>query len=55
MLLDDLTPEPLRRAGEPAETDLLREFWLNDPRLIATEVLVTPAHAVILARRVGAG
>lgn len=54
LVLDDLTPEerwgPEQRAqwggGDP-----VRAFWLNDPRLVATEVLTTPESAVLLATR----
>jgi predicted O-methyltransferase YrrM len=44
-VLDDLTPG---RAGP----DPVREAWLADERLAATELLVTPASAVILAVRI---
>lgn len=53
ILLDDLTPEdqwPDEWQGKP---DPVREFWLNDERLHATELLTTPRHAVILATRIG--
>lgn len=50
-VLDDLTPEPLRASSEEGP-DPVREFFLNDRRLAATEVLVTPVHAVIVARRI---
>jgi predicted O-methyltransferase YrrM len=53
VVLDDLTPEAMLASEEEAP-DPVREFFLNDPRLAATEFLVTPAHAVIVARRVGA-
>lgn len=43
---DDLTP------GRPVEGDPVREFLLRDARLVATELLVTPEHAVIVAVRV---
>jgi predicted O-methyltransferase YrrM len=43
-VLDDLTP---RRPGP----DPVRDFWLGDERLAATEILVTPASSVILAVR----
>lgn len=52
IVLDDLTPEdqwPPEWRGEP---DPVREFWLNDPRLAATEIMVSPDMAVILATRV---
>lgn len=54
ILLDDLTPEdrwPAEWIGKP---DPVREFWLNDPRLAATEILVSPSNAVILATRLDA-
>jgi predicted O-methyltransferase YrrM len=44
---DDLTP------GRPPEGDDVREFLLRDPRLAATEILVTPEMAVIVAARIG--
>jgi predicted O-methyltransferase YrrM len=40
---DDLTP------GRQIDGDPVREFLLRDPRLIATELLVTPEMAVIVA------
>jgi len=51
IVLDDLTPLdrwPLEWRGQP---DPVREFWLHDPLVAATEVLVTPSMAVILAAR----
>jgi predicted O-methyltransferase YrrM len=42
---DDMTP------GRPVEGDDVREFLLRDPRLAATEILVTPEMAVIVATR----
>jgi predicted O-methyltransferase YrrM len=48
VLLDDLTPARLHSS----ERDPVRHFWLNDPRLVATEVTVRPDHAVILATRI---
>ncbi len=53
VVLDDLTPEeywPPEWRGRP---DVVREFWLNDARLRATEVLTTPRTAAILATRIG--
>jgi len=52
VVLDDLTPEPMRAGPGEEGPDPVREFFLNDPRLAATEILVTPVHAVIVARRV---
>ncbi len=53
ILLDDLTPEsrwkPEQRAQWPV--DPVRAFWLNDPRLLATELLTTSESGVILAAR----
>ncbi|MEW6045832.1 MAG: class I SAM-dependent methyltransferase [Bacillota bacterium] len=51
LVLDDLTPEdqwPTEWRGRP---DPVRQFWLNDPRVTATEVMVSRDHAVILATR----
>jgi predicted O-methyltransferase YrrM len=52
VVLDDLTPEAdwppqLRNLPDP-----VREFWLNDTRVQATEVLTTPHTAAILATRI---
>jgi len=43
IVLDDLTPG--------RQNDPMREFWLTDPRVVATEVLVSATEAVILATR----
>ena len=51
ILLDDLTPEALWPEEWRGWTDPVREFWLNDPRLRATEILTTPADAAIVATR----
>ncbi len=53
LIFDDLTPEShwtpeQRQRWNP---DPLRSFWLNDPRLAATEILLAPASAAILAVR----
>ncbi len=53
VVLDDLWPqgmEPPELRGKPHP---VREFWLNDPRLAATEILTGPRMAVILATRIG--
>ena len=42
---DDLTP------GRPVDGDPVREFLLRDPRLVATEILVTIEMAAIVAVR----
>lgn len=44
IVLDDLTPG--------REPDSLREFWLTDRRVVASEVLVSVTESVILATRV---
>ena len=53
VVLDDLTSEeywPPEWRGQP---DVVRQFWLNDERLSATEVLTTPRTAAILTTRIG--
>ena len=52
LVLDGLTPEGHLPLELRSMSDPLREFWLNDSRLLATEVLVSPDEAVILATRV---
>ena len=42
---DDMTP------GRAVDGDPVREFLLRDPRLAGTELLVTPAMAVIVAAK----
>ena len=45
LVKDDMTP------GGAVEGDEIREFFLRDPRLAASEILVTPEMAVIVAVR----
>jgi predicted O-methyltransferase YrrM len=52
-VLDDLTPEDQWPAEWRGQPDPVREFWLNDPRLLATEIMVSASMAVILAARIG--
>jgi predicted O-methyltransferase YrrM len=47
LVKDDLSP------GRPIEGDEIREFLLRDPRLAATELLVAPEMAVIVAAKTG--
>jgi predicted O-methyltransferase YrrM len=47
LVKDDLTP------GRPIEGDEVREFLLRERRLAATEFLVAPAMAVIVAAKLG--
>jgi hypothetical protein len=42
---DDLTP------GREADGDPVREFLLGDQRLVATEILIAPQSALIVAVR----
>ncbi len=53
VVLDDLTPEEYWPAEWQGRPDVVREFWLNDARLRATEVLTTPRTVAILAARIG--
>jgi predicted O-methyltransferase YrrM len=46
VLLDDLTP------GRPAASDPIREFWLSDPRVAASELQVSPSISVVVAARI---
>ena len=43
LVKDDLTP------GRPVDGDDVRELFLRDPRLAATEILATPEMGVIVA------
>lgn len=52
IVLDDLTPEELWPPKWHGQPDPVRDFWLNDSRIVATELRVTAAHAVIMATRV---
>jgi predicted O-methyltransferase YrrM len=45
ILLDDLTP------GKPMEGDPIRSFWLRDPRVVASELQISPSISVIVAAR----
>ena len=49
--MDNLTPEHLWPAGGPTWPDALRDFWLDDDRFVATEVLTTPDSSAILAAK----
>ena len=44
VVMDDLTP------GRPG-LDPVREFWLDHPRVLATELLTTPTTAAMVATR----
>jgi predicted O-methyltransferase YrrM len=47
--MDNLTPEHLWPLDGPSWPDALREHWLGNNRLVATEVLTTPDSSAILA------
>lgn len=51
IVLDDLTPEDQWPEEWRDKPDPVREFWLNDARLAATEIFVTLESSVILATR----
>lgn len=51
ILLDDFTPQELWSPEWRGQPDALRAAWLNRTDIIATEILVTPTSAVILAVR----
>ena len=52
MLLDRLNPAEQLPDDLRRKQDKLRDFYLNDSRLLATEILVSSSEAVILATRV---
>jgi predicted O-methyltransferase YrrM len=54
VVLDDLTPEADWPPHLHDQPDPVREFWLNDTRVQATELLTTPHTVAILASRVRA-
>jgi predicted O-methyltransferase YrrM len=51
VVLDDLWPEGNEPLESRGKADSVRDYWLNTRRLAATEVLTSPAMAVILATR----
>lgn len=51
IVLDDLTPEEHWPATWRGRQDPVRAYWLNEPRLAATELLTTPTTALIVATR----
>jgi len=52
IVMDGLLPQEKMPTQLRGRSDTLRSFWLNDPRLLATEILVSTSEAVILASRV---
>jgi predicted O-methyltransferase YrrM len=51
-VLDDMTPEDQWPEDWKGHLDEVRSLWLNDPRLTATEIFVTPKMQCIVAVRV---
>jgi len=51
VLLDDFGLAAMMAEEQRHQRDPVREFWLNDPRFTATEVMTTPSTAAILATR----
>jgi predicted O-methyltransferase YrrM len=49
VVMDNLTPEHLWPPDAPRWPDALREFWLGNEALVATEVLTTPDSSAIVA------
>jgi predicted O-methyltransferase YrrM len=52
LVLDRLNPVEQLPMDLRKKADKMRDFFLNDSRLLATEVQVSPSEAVILATRV---
>jgi len=52
VVLDDLTPEEFWPPEWHGRIDRQRMFWLNDDRVLSTEIRVTTKSAVILATRI---
>lgn len=51
LVIDRLTPGGQMPLGRPKGRDALRSFWLNDARLLASEIQVSPSEAALLATR----
>jgi predicted O-methyltransferase YrrM len=51
LIMDDFTPEEYWPEDWKGKPDVVRDFWLNHPKLAATEILVTPREAVIIASK----
>ncbi|TDF97734.1 hypothetical protein [Paenibacillus piri] len=51
LVMDDFTPEPYWPEDWKGKPDRVRHYWLNHPQLAATEILVTPREAVIIASK----
>ncbi|MCI0518646.1 MAG: hypothetical protein L0Z70_00120 [Chloroflexi bacterium] len=53
IVMDGLPPQGKVSLKIGQEAARLRDFWLNDPRVLATELMVSPSEAVLLATRLG--
>lgn len=53
IVLDGMPPQGRVSLRSRQEAARIRDFWLNDPRLVATEIQVSPVESVILATKVG--
>lgn len=51
LIMDDFTPEEYWPAEWRGKRDDVREYWLNHTKLAATEILLTPQQAVIIASK----
>jgi predicted O-methyltransferase YrrM len=51
LVIDGLVPLEQLSYDMQLKTDPVRSFWLNDPRLEATEILVSSNEAIILTSR----
>ncbi|MGG4345115.1 O-methyltransferase [Paenibacillus lautus] len=51
LILDDLTPEEYWPDDWKGKPDKIRNYWLNHPKLAASELFLNPREAVIIASR----
>lgn len=51
IIIDDLTPEYKWPKEWKGQVDQVREYWLNHPKLAATEILLTPNSSAIIATK----
>ncbi len=51
IVLDGMPPQNRVSLRPKGDADQVREYWLNDPRVIATEIQVSVGESVILATR----
>lgn len=51
IIIDDLTPEDKWPKEWKGQVDQVREYWLNHPKLAATEILLTPNSSSIIATK----